>query len=77
MIRGLEIENPYRYRAYFVGRKPMYYIQRDEYIAPDYPEVASIDENLDGPHADYTVVFINGRSLNVRMETPGTIVHYS
>lgn len=41
---SVEIENPYRYRGYFVGQKPIFNIQNNLYSCIDHGKVASIEE---------------------------------
>ena len=41
---SVEIENPYRYRGYFVGKKPIFDIQNNSYGFIDHGKVASIEE---------------------------------
>lgn len=42
---SVEIENPYRYRGYFVGKKPIYDIQNFAYDCIDHGKVVSIEES--------------------------------
>ena len=41
---SVEVENPYRYRGYFVGKKPIYNIQNDAYDCVDHGKVVKIEE---------------------------------
>ena len=41
---SIEIENPYRYRGYFVGKKPIFDIQNNSYDFIDHGKVVSIEE---------------------------------
>ena len=41
---SVEIENPYRYRGYFVGREPIFNIQNSAYAYADHGKVAKIEE---------------------------------
>lgn len=41
---SVEIENPYRYRGYFVGKKPIFNIQNNLYGCIDHGKVTSIEE---------------------------------
>ena len=42
---SVEIENPYRYRGYFVGQKPIFNIQNNAYSCIDHGKVVSIEES--------------------------------
>lgn len=42
---SVEIENPYRYRGYFVGEKPIFDIQNFSYGFIDHGKVVSIEES--------------------------------
>ena len=46
---SVEIENPYRYRGYFVGEKPIFDIQNNSYGCIGHGKVVSIEEsNISG-----------------------------
>ena len=40
---SVEIETPYRYRGYFVGKKPIFNIQNSAYDFIDHGKVSSIE----------------------------------
>lgn len=42
---SVEIENPYRYRGYFVGEKPIFDIQNNSYSVIGHGKVVSIEES--------------------------------
>ena len=42
---SVEIENPYRYRGYFLGKKPIFDIQNNSYSFIDHGKVTSIEES--------------------------------
>lgn len=41
---SVEIENPYRYRGYFVGKEPIFNVQNDAYGYVDHGKVTKIEE---------------------------------
>ena len=41
---SVEIENPYRYRGYFVGKKPIFNVQNSVYGYVDHGKVVKIEE---------------------------------
>ena len=41
---SVEIENPYRYRGYFVGKEPIFNVQNDAYDYVDHGKVVKIEE---------------------------------
>lgn len=42
---SVEIEAPFRYRGYFVGKEPIFDIQNDSYSHVDHGKVVSIEES--------------------------------
>ncbi|EKP98151.1 hypothetical protein LCA12A_0930 [Lacticaseibacillus casei 12A] len=42
---SVEIENPFRYRGYFVGKKPIFDIQNNSFDCIDHGKVVSIEES--------------------------------
>ncbi len=76
-VIGLEIENPFRYRAYFVGKKPVYNIQNGAYIDPEYDEVCKIDKEvqLSAGTWGWVVHFTNNRQAEIGDDTIGVIEH--
>lgn len=43
-LDSVEIECPYRYRGYFVGKEPIFNIQNDAFSYVDHGKVVSIEE---------------------------------
>lgn len=76
-VIGLEIENPFRYRAYFVGKKPVYNIQNDAYVDPEYDEVCKIDKEvqLSAEVWGWRVHFTDNRQVEIGDDTIGVIEH--
>ena len=80
MITGIEIENPYRYRSYFVGSCAKYDVQNFAYNVPeeevqDNNLITKIEESTYAPGSYvYTVYFANGNCVAVN-DGPGLIVH--
>lgn len=73
-IECIEIESPYRYRAYMVGQKPLYDIQNKSLLYPSESVVLSILKNPDDfANGGYTVYMSNGEHINI--ESGQLIVH--
>jgi len=73
-ITCIEIENPYRYRAYCVGEKPMYDIQNQSVLSPSDTIVKSIfkDEN-NHENPKYIVSMNDGERIII--ESDSLIIH--
>ncbi|WP_125588578.1 hypothetical protein [Companilactobacillus jidongensis] len=75
---GIEIENPYRYRAYFIGQKPLYNIQSNDFIDPSYGKVKSIKtislSDMETYTMEYDITFEDGRSISIQ-DCAGMILH--
>ena len=74
VIDALEIENPYRYRCYRVGEKPLFNVQNDAVFEPDYGRVTDICL-IGGNNGRYSICFEDGEELLVNSDTSGLIVH--
>ena len=74
-IIGLELEAPYRYRAYFVGETPMFNIQNDAFFNPNYGKVKSIRDTGNPEITSYEITFDDGRFLIVN-NCYGLILHF-
>lgn len=75
-IACIEIENPYRYRAYCVGEKPMYDIQNNSVLSPSDTIVESIfkyESNHGLPK--YIVSMSDGERIII--ESGLLIIHYN
>lgn len=72
-ITCIEIENPYRYRAYMVGKNPLYDIQNNSLLCQSDSIVTRILKNTDD--LGYTVYMSNGEHINI--ESGQLIVHQS
>lgn len=74
---SVEIENPYRYRGYFVGQKPIFNIQNNLYGCIDHGKVVKIDEQSVGymETAGYmsSVMFEDGAVTNIQSGGAGYI----
>jgi len=68
-ITCIEIENPYRYRAYCVGKKPMYDIQNQSVLSPSDAIVESIfkDECNNG-NSKYIVSMNDGERITIKSD---------
>jgi len=68
-ITCIEIENPYRYRAYCVGKKPMYDIQNFSVLSPSDAVVESIvkDEHNNGD-PKYIVSMNDGEHIIIKSD---------
>ena len=68
-ITCIEIENPYRYRAYCVGKKPMYDIQNQSVLSPSDAIVESIfkDECNNGNYK-YIVSMNDGERITIKSD---------
>ncbi|GAX07088.1 hypothetical protein IWT25_02436 [Secundilactobacillus pentosiphilus] len=78
-IIGIEIELPYRYRAYFVGFNPRFDVQNDMYLVPKDSVVKEIhgkSQSKDSENEyDFSVEYENGSVTGLK-NCPGLIVHY-
>lgn len=73
-ITCIEVESPYRYRAYMVGKKPLYDIQNNTLFCQSDSVVLSILKNPDDfAGGGYTVYMSNGEHINI--ESGQLIVH--
>ena len=70
-ITCIEIESPYRYRAYMVGKTPLYDIQNNTVFCQSDSVVLSILKDSD--ELGYTVYMSNGEHINI--ESGQLIVH--
>lgn len=74
---SVEIENPYRYRGYFVGKKPIFDIQNDRFSQTDHGKVVSIEEADVGDTETVgwmsTITFEDGASTSIQ-SGPGYII---
>ena len=77
-IIGIEIENPYRYRAYAVGKETMFDIQNEAFTPAKEDVISNIKPITDyfGDIVRYEVVFNNGTSLEITATLSGLIIHY-
>lgn len=76
-ITGLEIENPYRYRAYKIGSKPCYYIQNESYLTNDEGKtVKRIVQGNDWSSDGYSVVFTDNSETDISGNQAGLILHF-
>lgn len=68
-ITCIEIENPYRYRAYCVGEKPMYDIQNHSVLSQSDAIVESIfkDESNHGD-SKYIVSMSDGERIIIKSD---------
>ena len=70
---SVEIENPYRYRGYFVGKKPIFNIQNDLYSCIDHGKVVKIEEQSIGDMETVgymsSVTFEDGAVTNIQSGT--------
>jgi len=68
-ITCIEIENPYRYRAYCVGKKPMYDVQNFSLLSPSDAIVESIvkDEHNNGD-PKYIVSLNDGERIIIKSD---------
>lgn len=62
-ITCIEIENPYRYRAYMVGKNPLYDIQNNSLLCQSDSIVTRILKNTDD--LGYTIYMSNGEHINI------------
>lgn len=78
-ITGIELENPYRYRAYFIGTKAMYNIQNEPYVEFESGNVSDIKPVYDnnGDIVSYAIDFDSGECVEVIANVSGLIVHYN
>mgnify|MGYP000955463413 FL=1 len=79
-IIGIEIELPYRYRAYYVGFKPRFNIQGNEYLAPNDSLVKAIHGNPQSKNSehgyDFSIEYENGGVTELE-KCAGLIIHYA
>ena len=79
MVTAVEIENPYRYRAYVVGKEPRFDIQNDDYAHIKHGKVKSIEfkESQDDGQSMgiYLIEFEDGSTLGIRNWSK-ILVHY-
>lgn len=78
---GIEIESPYRYRAYWIGREAKFNIQNDDYIA-----IEGLVESIEETHCidtdgslyvrDINVYFANGNFTVININNHNIIKHY-
>lgn len=82
MITGIEIENPYRYRSYFVGSCANFDVQNFAYNVPeeevqDNNLITKIEERITAPNESIFAIFYEkGNSIAILSNTAGLIVHY-
>lgn len=73
-ITCIEIENPYRYRAYCVGKKPVYDIQNFSLLSPSNSIVESIFK--DGcNHGDPKYIVSMNDGERIIIESGSLIIH--
>lgn len=71
-IESIEIENPFRYRAYKVGETPMYDIQNCAYVG-GYESSVKV-EKIISDEGLYTVNLSNGDLVELHESQSGIIV---
>lgn len=78
-IAGIELENPYRYRAYFIGTQAVYNVQNESYITVESGNVSDIKSIYDnnGDIVSYAIDFDSGECVEVIANVSGLIVHYN
>lgn len=78
-ITGIELENPYRYRAYFIGTQAMYNNENESYITVESGNVSYIKPIYDdnGDIVSYAIKFDSGECVEVIANVSGLIVHYN
>lgn len=81
-IAGIELELPYRYRAYFVGLKPFFDIQNESYIKEDSGKIISITPSRNSDDDDNFPIFYDfvveceSGAIICLKGCPGMLVHY-
>lgn len=66
-ITCIEIENPYRYRAYCVGKKPMYDIQNNSVLSQSDAIVESIfKDECNNKNSKYIVSMNDGERITIK-----------
>ena len=73
-ITCVEIENPYRYRAYCVGKKPMYDIQNQSVLSTSDAIVKSIFKDENNHENPKYIVSMNDGELII-IESDSLIIH--
>lgn len=73
-ITCIEIENPYRYRAYCVGKKPMYDIQNFSLLSPSDSIVESIVKD-ECNHRDPKYIVSMNDGERIIIESGSLIIH--
>ena len=73
-ITCVEIENPYRYRAYCVGKKPMYDIQNFSLLSPSDSIVKSIFKD-ERNHGDPKYIISMNDGERIIIESGSLIIH--
>lgn len=80
-IESIEIENPYRYRAYKVGESPMYDVQNFAYVG-GYENSVKVTKIVEGTYFDcgvpdgelYRIFLSNGDVVELMGNQAGIIV---
>lgn len=68
-ITCIEIENPYRYRAYCVGKKPMYDIQNNSVLSQSDAIVESIfKDECNNKNSKYIVSMNDGERITIKSD---------
>lgn len=62
-ILGIEIENPYRYRAYRVGEYPYFDVQNERYLKFENKRVKGISGN---PLTGYDIIFEDDKKIFIQ-----------
>lgn len=77
-ILGIEIDNPYRYRSYFVDELPKYDIQNESGNNLESVKVSNIIKSINSNASGfiYKVIFADGKMLQV-INSSNLIVHYA
>lgn len=73
-IKCIEIENPYRYRAYCVGEKPMYDIQNHSVLSQSNAIVESIFKD-ESNHEDHKYIVSMNDGERIIIESDLLIIH--
>lgn len=75
-IKSIEIELPYRYRGYEVGKPIMYDVQNAAYVG-GYDYSVKVEKIIDGyvfNEDKYIVKLSNGDSIEIHNNQPGIII---
>jgi len=76
-IKGIEIENPYRYRSYYIGKQPCYDIQNNNYFPKCDKKVKGIYYEQGAKGNDkITIAFDDGAVTKIIVDGGLVLIHY-